>query len=49
MYGHPQVFMLAHNLSDGEHFVQMFFSPINESIPMDVNLAGLLVNEKNNI
>lgn len=44
MYCHPQVFMLAHGLSEGEHTVQMIFSQIDDSTPLDVKLAGLLVN-----
>ncbi len=46
MYNHPQVFMLAHGLSDGEHTVQMSFSAIDGSNVMNVTVGGLLVNEE---
>lgn len=46
MYDHPQVFMLAQNLSSGKHTVQITFLPIENSATMNVVLGGLLINEE---
>jgi len=44
MYSHLQVFMLAHNLSEGKHAVEFSFSMANGMSSMNVQLAGVLAN-----
>ena len=41
-YHHPQVFMLAHNLSSGEHTVEINF--VVSSYANEITVGGLLVN-----
>ena len=44
MYDHSQVFMLEHNLSNGEHVVELKFYPVGDDDYVNVTLGGLLVN-----
>lgn len=44
MYDHSQVFMLEHNLSNGEHAVELKFYPVGDDDYVNVTLGGLLVN-----
>lgn len=46
MYDHPQVFMLAQNLSEGKHTVKITFLPIDASNNVNIVLGGLLINEE---
>ena len=46
-YPHAQVFMLEHQLAEGEHTVEITFSSVNSSTRINANLGGILVDDKN--